>query len=105
MARDYQIRVCTRQYNKTVDDINRTGVLLRRFSGIPVGANIWLPKEIVTRDTPGEYKRVELVKYKVIDKNARMIVCRCNAGYRMCFTYQDLLVMAYEYGGIDEIQT
>ena len=82
-------------------DIGESEKMLMHLRRIPVGETIWIPVG-PEKDESYRFRKVQKMKYKVVGKTKRMLVCERNHGIRECFTYNDLLTLAIKYGGLKD---
>lgn len=84
--------------SRTLQDIDDANRLREALKKIPVGQELYLPTAL--RDEDGKSKKVTKIRYQVVAKTARMLVCQRDSGTRECFSFSDLVLIEKKYGGL-----
>lgn len=102
---EYSNKVYSIQAKNILNDICESEKILASLKKIPIGKVLWIPTVISDYKDPFQKrmtKRMIEVKYTVVEKNKRMIICEKQNGIRECFTYNDLLTIVERYGGLKD---
>lgn len=101
--REFVQRVVSQRDRTIADDIKESNMILRALASVRVGQHINIPVSRADLESPKQGRKVlEHDEFTVIGKNRRMLVCMSPNGFRESFTYNELMVLEKQYGGIVE---
>ena len=82
-------------------DIGESEKILMYLHSITVGSTLWIPV-LLEKDGSHGRKKVQKMMYTVVGKTKRMLICEKKNGIRECFTFNDLLTLVKNYGGLND---
>lgn len=96
-------RVSGMHMNSIVNDINESRRLCQYFSSIQVGKIMYIPTDVADFDDDKKSRKPKQkmkVRFRVVGKTNRMLVCERDNGTRECFNFCDLAILQKQYGGL-----